>query len=446
MSLINKIIGKLNLSPTKEKVVRNVVWAVTGKVVTLLGGLLVGIFVARYLGPEQYGLMSYVMSYVSIFQVLASFGMDQIEIREESKTPEEKDKIIGTAFALKLGFAIITIGLVCLTACLFEADSFTKWMIMLYSLSMIMNSFGVIRNYFTSLVWNEYIVKTEISRTLIGAGIKVALLLLHAPLVWFITATLFDTILIAGGYLVSYRSKIDSVRKWTLDRETAIYLIKQSFPMLLSGAAIIVYNKISEVMIGNMLDKTSVSYYSVASRFVEICIFVPTIITQTVTPILVTYHKSSKEYYANKTQLYCSAVVWCGICISILTALIAQPLIKYTFGEAYLSAVPVLQILAFKTIGAALMQSSGQMIIIEGLQKYAVVRNGIASIVCILGNLLFIPLVGVVGAAISGVVAFIFAGYLSHVFIPSYRKYLTVQTHSIFLGWKDLLIKYRTHE
>ena len=57
MSLINIIIGKLNLSPTKEKVVRNVIWAVIGKVVTLLGGLLVGIFVARYLGPEQYGLI-----------------------------------------------------------------------------------------------------------------------------------------------------------------------------------------------------------------------------------------------------------------------------------------------------------------------------------------------------------------------------------------------------
>ena len=91
MSLIKKIIDKLNLSPTKQKIVRNILWAVTGKVVTLLGGLLVGIFVARHLGPEQYGLMSYVMSYVALFQVLASFGMDQIEIREESKTPEEKD-------------------------------------------------------------------------------------------------------------------------------------------------------------------------------------------------------------------------------------------------------------------------------------------------------------------------------------------------------------------
>jgi O-antigen/teichoic acid export membrane protein len=198
MHILDKISNRLNLSPTKRKVIRNIVWAVIGKVVTLLGGLLVGIFVARYLGPEQYGLMSYVLSYIAIFQVLAYFGMDNIEIREESKTPEEKDKIIGTAICLKLIFAVATIGLVALTVCIFEADTFTRWMIMLYSISMIANSFGVIRNYFTSLVWNEYIVETEITRTFIGAGIKVALLLLHAPLAWFIAATLFDTMLIAG--------------------------------------------------------------------------------------------------------------------------------------------------------------------------------------------------------------------------------------------------------
>lgn len=446
MSLINKIIGKLNLSPTREKVVRNIVWAVTGKVVTLLGGLLVGIFVARYLGPEQYGLMSYVMSYVALFQVLASFGMDQIEIREESKTPEEKDKIIGTAFGLKLFFAVVTMGLIALTAWLFEADSFTKWMIILYSISMIMNSFGVIRNYFTSLVWNEYIVKTEISRTLIGAGIKVVLLLLHAPLVWFIAATLFDTVLIAGGYLVSYRSKIDSVRKWQFDKETAKYIIKESFPMLLSGAAIIIYNKIGEVMLGNMLDKDSVGYFSVASRFVEICIFIPTIISQTITPILVRHHESNITQYNYQTKIYCSTIVWCSIFVAVITSLLAIPLIKYTFGTSYMASVPILQILSFKAVGAALMQSSGQMIIIEGLQKYAVLRNGIAAVICVLGNLIFIPILGAVGAAISGVVAFFFAGYLSHVFIPIYRKYLPLQTYSIFLGWKHLFASIKRHE
>ena len=121
MSLVDKIINRLNLSPTKAKIMKNIYWAMLGKVVTLLGGLFVGILVARYLGPEQYGLMNYVISYVSIFQILASFGFDDIEIREESKYNGFRDKIIGTAFLLKLVLAVITIFLVIGTALLFES-------------------------------------------------------------------------------------------------------------------------------------------------------------------------------------------------------------------------------------------------------------------------------------------------------------------------------------
>ena len=64
-----------------------------GKIVNTAGTLLVGILVARYLGPEQYGLMNYVISYVSIFSVLSTFGLDNIEIRELSRKPENKNII-----------------------------------------------------------------------------------------------------------------------------------------------------------------------------------------------------------------------------------------------------------------------------------------------------------------------------------------------------------------
>ena len=438
MSLINKIIGRLNLSPTKEKVVRNVVWAVTGKVVTLLGGLLVGIFVARYLGPEQYGLMSYVMSYVAIFQVLASFGMDQIEIREESKMPDKKDKIIGTAFALKIAFAIITMILVAITVWIFEADSFTKWMIILYSISMIANSFGVIRNYFTSLVWNEYIVKTEITRTFIGAGIKVGLLLLHAPLVWFIAATLFDTILIACGYWVSYRSKINSSKHWKFDKNQAVYLIKQSFPLLLSGAAVVVYQKIDQVMIGNMIDKEAVGYYAVAATFVSIIGFIPTTLAQTISPILVRTYELNQTEYQKKAQLFINTSTWIIILVCIIVCALSYPLIRYTYGLQYMAAIPLLQITIFKEIGYCMAQTSGTMIITENIQKVVVLRNLIGCLTCVILNYWLIPLYGVIGAAISSVITAFCTGWLAHSILPPYKHIFKIQTQSLLLGWKDL--------
>ena len=438
----------MHLSETKQKVVRNLFWAVTGKVVTLLGSLLVGIFVARYLGPEQYGLMNYVVSFVALFQVFASFGLDNIEIREESKckgTGEkgrvpgvEANTILGTAFGLRLIFAGITMLLVILTAWLFEADTFTKWMITLYSLSMIMNTFGVIRNYFTSIVWNEYIVKTEISRTIIGALIKVVLLLLHAPLAWFIAATLFDTILIAGGYLLSYRKQIASPRHWTFDLPTAKYLIKESFPLLLSGAAVVVYQKIDRLMLGNMLDKTAVGYFSVASSFVEVCIFIPSVISSTITPILVQLYQSNKTDYLQRAQQFMNVTIWICLIMAFFVCLVAKPLVKYTFGLQYILAVPVLQVLVFKVVGLALMYTSGQMIIISGKQDLGVIRNIVACVASVLLNLLLIPIYGVLGAAIAGVVAFVFAGFLCQCFIPPFFYILKMQVRALLLGWKDI--------
>ena len=448
MSLIDRILNRLNLSDTKKKVVRNLAWAVTGKVITLLGSLLVGIFVARYLGPEQYGLMSYVTSFVALFQVFASFGLDNIEIREEAKCEGQGDEkripspecntILGTAFTLKLIFAAITMVLVIATAWIFEADTFTKWMITLYSFSMIMQTFGVIRNYFTSIVWNEYIVKTEISRTIIGAAIKVVLLLLHAPLVWFIAATLFDTVLIASGYLISYNKKIASIRLWSFDRQTARYLIKEAFPLLLSGAAIIIYQRIDQVMIGNMIDKEAVGYFSVAAAFVDVCVFIPTILSQTITPILVATFQKDYNKYIIECQQFMNISVWVCVFIAIIVSLCSSPIIRFTFGIQYLASISVLQIMIFKIVGIAFMQTTGQMIIIEQKQKYAFLRNLIATIVCVCLNILLIPKLNIVGAAIASVITALFPGFLSHFFIPPYRYLVKEQLRCIAFGWKDL--------
>ena len=125
MSLFDRITSRFNISETKRKIFRNLYWAVVGKVVTLLGALFVGILVARYLGPEQYGLMNYVISYVALFQILASFGMDNIEIREMSRQDADTDVILGTAFRIKLVLALITMALVIGTALIFEADRLT---------------------------------------------------------------------------------------------------------------------------------------------------------------------------------------------------------------------------------------------------------------------------------------------------------------------------------
>lgn len=432
------ISSRFNLSENAVKVTKNIGWAVAGKTVSLLGGLLVGILVARYLGPEQYGLMNYVISYVCIFQVFATFGLDSIEIREESRHPEERDVIIGTAFTIKIILAAITLAAVAVSVTITETDSFMRWMIMLYSVSIVLNSLNVIRNHFTSLVWNEYVVKTEISRTVIGALIKIGLLFAKAGLGWFIAVYTFDFVLLASGYCTSYRLKIGRMKLWRFDIKWAKYLVAQSFPLMLTGAAVMIYQRIDQVMIGKMVDPASVGQFSVASKFVEVLIFVPTIIAQTVAPVLIRTREKDDDEYKKKSQVFMNVTIWGSVFMAVVTSLVSYYLVILTFGEKYLPAVAILQILSFKAVSVALSNTAGQLLIIEGLQKYAILRDAFGCVICVVFNLLLIPRFGTEGAAVVAILSNLSAGYIADLFIPQYRHLFRMQSKALLLGWKDI--------
>ena len=263
--------------------------------------------------------------------------------------------------------------------------------------------------------------------------------MLHLPLIWFIGALLFDSFLLATGYLYSYSKKINSVKEWRVDKGIAVYMMKQSFPLLLSGIAIIIYNRIDQLMIDSMIDHSHLGIYSVAVKFTEILVFIPTIISQTISPMLVEIRKQDQARYKQTSQLFISITIYICIALALCTSLLSYPIVYLTFGKTYIEAASVLSVLAFKVIGDGLSQTSGQLIIIEGLQKYAVVRNIMGCVACILLNFWLIGLYGIHGAAYTALVTIFISGMLANAFIPSYNPIFHQQIKAIFTGWREII-------
>ena len=439
MNPFSRLLSRLRLSKTNEAIAQNLFWAVLGKVIMLMSGLFVGIVVARYLGPERYGLMDYVISYVFLFQTVAIFGLDAIEVREEARGKQSFQVVIGTAFLLKVVLGVVCVLAAIGTSFVMEADGYTTFLVAIYSLSIVLNSLNVIRNYFTALVQNEYVVKAEIARTLIGMAIKVGLLLVGASLTVFIAAYLFDALLVNSGYLMAYHVKIGRLREWRFDYSYAVFMLKEGFPLLLTSAAVIVYQRIDHVMIGQMIDKEAVGYYSVASRFVEILIYVPMMLAQTITPVLVRKREESEQVYVRKGQQFMNFSLWTTFLISLTTSLLAYFLVRFTFGTAYLPAVAVLQVMAFKAASVALSNTAGAMLVVEGLQRYAIFRDGFGCVVCVGLNYLLLPRYGIMAAAGISIASNVAAGYLADALIPAYRHLFVRQTRALLFGWKDLV-------
>lgn len=428
----------INRNDNRTKVLKNVLWAMLGKFVNMFGMLFVGILVARYLGPEQYGLMNYVISFVALFGVFSSFGLSNIEVRELAAHPEKKDKILGTCFFLRLFFALCVFLTICVIVIISDKDRFTSILIISYSLVLFSGCFDVIRNYFSSIIKNEYVVKSEIARTIIGAIIKIVLLLLKCPVEWFVIATAFDTYLVASGYIISYRKEVGSLRKWSFDKSIVPYYVSQAFPLLLSGAAVVIYERIDQVMIGDMLSNEDVGYFATAGKFLGIILFLPGVMMQTVIPLLVQSYQRNYEEYLQKAKQAVSIVVWVSIILSACVTVIAYWLILYTYGVEYMAAVPVLQIIAWKTVGMGISGSGGQLIIIEKIHKWTFIRDLIGCITCVILNYIFIPKVGIIGSAVVTIVTVFMSGFFSNMLIPHYMHIFRIETYAIFIGWKHL--------
>lgn len=427
-----------NISDTKKQISQNIFWALLAKVVSMSSSLLVGILVARYLGPQQYGLMNYVVSFVSIFTILATFGLDNIEIRELSKNIDSRNEILGTTFIARSVFSVASILIVNSISLICESDSQTIILLAIYSLSLALTPFDAIRNYFTSIVKNEYVSKVSIYRVILSSILKIVLLLVKAPLIFFVVSLVIDALFGAQGYLSSYKHKIGKIKEWKFNIDIAKYLIPEAFPLLLSGAAAYIFLRIDQVMIGNMLDKESVGYFSVASKFVEILIFIPSILISTITPLLIRLKKSDTVLYYQRAQVFLNITVWLSVCMSVAFCFLSPIIIKWTFGPQYLAAIPILQILSFKVIPVSLNVISGQILIIDGKQDLFVLRSLSGCICCVLFNYIFIPKFGLSSVAYIAILTQVIAGFIIHIFIPKYRYVFNMQIKSIFLGWKDL--------
>ncbi len=429
----------IKMSPNRKKIILNVFWSILGKIVTMLGILFVGILVARYLGPSQYGLMSYVISFVSLFSIIANFGLDGITIRELAKDQKRTNNILGTVFRLRLFFSMIAFFLCILFAFISNADATTIILIGIYALYLFTSPFSVIRNYFTAIIKNEYVVKSEITRTIIGALIKIIMLWFKAPLIFFIVATAFDFYLVAGGYLFSYKRHVGSLHDWKYDAKLGSFFCKESFPLAFSAAAIIVYQKIDQIMIKHMIDDSSVGYFATAASFLGIVYFLPDVITQTVAPLLIKVKVYDEKKYEERAQQFVNITLWISIIIAFFLFAFAYYLIALTYGSSYLVAVPILEVLAWKTVGSALSAASGQIMIIQNIQKWAFLRNIVGTFLCIILNMFFIPRWGALGSAYVAVITIFVSGFLVHALIPSCRYIFKMQIKAFVFGWMDLL-------
>lgn len=410
----------------------NTSWMFADQILRLIAGLLVGIWVARYLGPEQFGVFSYAFAFVAIFGTIAKLGLDGIVVRDLVHEPNKRDIYLGTAFWLKLVGAFITIGVVAFATLYTSNDHTTNLYIFIIASGIVFQSFEVIDFYFQSKVLSKFVSLCRMTQLLLSSLMKIYFVLTGAGLFWFVVVSLVDQATLAMSLCIAYQyQKLGSFYRH-FDLMTAKNLLKDSWPLIFSSLVIMIYMRIDQIMIKEMLGAKEVGIYSAAVRLGEVWYFIPMVITSSLFPAIVSAKKVSKELYYTRLQMLYTFMAWMAIGIALFMSFSSDWLVPFMYGEAYREAARVLVIHIWAGVFVFLGVVSGKWFLSENLQNLSTINTVIGAVANILLNLILIPKYGVSGAAISTVLSYSIAAYFMNLAFKKTRHNFFRMSKSIF--------------
>ncbi len=416
------------------KYFKNTSWLFAEKVLRMAVGLFVGIWVARYLGPERFGLLSYAQSFVGLFATIATLGLDGIVIRELVKDESRRDELIGTAFYLKLMGAFGVLVMLAIAVNFTSNDSYANYLVFIVASATVFQSFNVVDMYFQSKVMSKYVVYTNIISLSVSSVFKIVLILNEAPLIAFAWVILFDSVILACGFMYFYvkNNSTFHLRKLVFKKITAVGLLRDSWPLILSGIVISIYMKIDQVMIKEMLGSESVGLYSVAVKLSELWYFIPLAMVGSLFPAIISAKKRGEGFYLIRLQKLYDLMVWMAIAIALPMTFFSDWIIELLFGNAYLKAGSVLMIHIWTGVFVFLGLAFGKHLITENLTKKSFYRTLLGAVLNVALNYILIPLYGIQGAAIATLLGQFSANYLYDFFDKDLHQQLKMKTKSFF--------------
>lgn len=412
---------------------KNTSWLMAEKILRIIAGLFVGIWVARYLGPEQFGLFSYVLAFTAIFGGIAKLGLDGIMVRELVNHPEKRDVYLGTAFWLKVIGAFIVMGLMSAIVPFTSNDATTNLFIFIIAAGLIFQSFEVVEFYFQSQVQAKIISLCKTVQLALSSIIKIYLVLSESELVWFVTVTAIDTLSLAASYLIAYQLKKGSNFYIYFDLAIAKQLLKDSWPLIFTAVFTMLYARVDQVMIQQMLGDYEVGIFSASIYITEAWLVLPVILTASLFPAILNAKKKSNQIYQKRLMHLYLSVVLVGLLICFFTALFSQKIIYILYGAAYLNGADVLAIRIWETLFAAIGVVSSKWVISENLQKHTVNIVILGAVINVCLNYIFIPIWGIEGAAVASVISIICTVIVIPYFNKSLRKNVVMRLEALLL-------------
>lgn len=433
LPFINKI-----KSPHIQKYVKNTSWIFFDFFFRQGLTAIIGIFLARYLKPEGFGVLGYSTVYLQILLPFALLGLNQILIREVLNNEEKRHQIIGTIFYLKLIASVSVYVIIGAIILIFEKGDNALY-IAVASLSVLLSPLQVIDLYFQAKLKANLTAIAQQMAGVCSAILKLLGIYFKLPISYFVWLFVIETLITTVGFIYFYKSIGEQVKLWKFSRVRARLYSKEMLGVLLSSFFIAVYVRADQIMVKHMLDDVSLGLYTAAVKLCEPFYLVATLLVSSLFPAIINGLKISREEYLKRVNNMFSTLTWVAMFACIVVTILAKPIILGIYGDDYHDSIPTFIIYFWASVFVFQGVVAGQIFVLEKLQYYVATYTLFGALLNIILNYLLIPVMGINGSALATLLSYAFASVFFNGIFPKTRHILVLQLKS-FTSIKSLLI------
>lgn len=413
---------RLEGSPALQKIGGNASWLVLERLVTMVTRFLVGVWVVRYLGPEQFGVYSYAISFAALFSALPKLGLDGIIVRNLARGADPSRTLM-TAVVLRLIAAVLTMGVVAGVIFSIRDEWLIQLAVLLVASQFVFQVTDVCDLWFQSQTQSRYVVYVRSGSVMLFSAGQIALVLLEASLIAFVLVLVAQAVLKGVGLVGMFLLKGPVGLRWRPSASEARDMLWDSWPLILAGVATYLFSKIDQVMLGQMSSIDTVGVYAAAVRTAELFDFLPLVLTTSLLPTLVQVHKRNRELFRTHLQLVFDVMILLWIGVSGLLTVFAPWIVRVLYGEAYAESGFILALYAWAQFGAYVGLTRSMYINVNNLFKLSLVFTVVGAVVNVFLNYVLIPQYQAMGAT--------YATLVTQVVVAFVVNFFSKDTHAI---------------
>ena len=413
----------MNEKYSLKRVLSNSGWMMGQQIYNMLLQLVIGSISARYLGPSNYGLLNYSSSIIAFFSIICRLGLDGVIINEMTLKPEKRGNYLGSALVMRLLTSLASFFLILAIVRILEpANTALHVITALQGIAVILQTYEVFTYWFQLNLKMKFVsISTMAAQTAVGVW-RITLLATRASVYYFALSSSIQY-LVCGVIVAFFFWRERSGLKLRYSKPDASELIRNSYHFIISGLAVTFYSQIDRIMIGKTLSAEAVGFYSAAAAIAVMWEFVPNALINSTRPVILSLRKDHYEQYLRRFQELLMVVTFLSVLVSLIVSIFGKLAILILYGEQYLPAVQSLSILVWSTGFAMIGTTRGIWIVAEGYNQYTKYYILIGAGVNLVLNLLFIPIWGITGAAITTLISQITVAFISPLFFKKARQF-----------------------